>query len=82
LNLIGEHTDYNEGLVMPLAIDLSLIMAIGAREDKRIAVHSLDLDSEAGFSLSKVRNTGSGWAEYLKGTSWALQEYGYELADG
>ncbi|HLC04330.1 MAG TPA: galactokinase [Anaerolineales bacterium] len=80
VNLIGEHTDYNEGLVMPLAIDLSLVMAIGAREDKGIAVHSLDLDSDAEFSLSEVRNTGSGWAEYLKGTSWALQEHGYELA--
>ena len=80
VNLIGEHTDYNEGLVMPLAIDLSLVMAVGARSDRRIAVHSLDLDSDAEFSLSKLRNTGSGWAEYLKGTSWALQEHGYELA--
>ena len=65
---------------MPLAIDLSIVMAIGAREDRWIAVHSLDLDSDAEFSLSEVRNTGSGWAEYLKGTSWALQEHGYELA--
>jgi len=80
VNLIGEHTDYNEGLVMPLAIDLSLVMAIGARGDKRIAVHSLDLDSDAEFSLSKLRNTGSGWAEYMKGTGWSLQEHGYELA--
>jgi len=80
VNLIGEHTDYNEGLVMPLAIDLSLVMAVAAREDKWVAVHSLDLDSDAEFSLSKVRNTGSGWGEYLKGTGWALQEHGYELA--
>ncbi len=64
---------------MPLAIDLSLLMAIGAREDSRIEVHSLDLDAEAEFSLSKIRNTSSGWAEYMKGTSWALQEHGYEL---
>ena len=80
VNLIGEHTDYNEGLVMPLAIDLSLVLAIGARPDRRIAVHSLDLDSDAEFSVSELRNTGSGWAEYLKGTTWALQEHGYELA--
>ena len=80
VNLIGEHTDYNEGLVMPLAIDLSLVIAVGAREDQWTTVHSLDLDSNAEFSLSNVRNTGSGWGEYLKGTGWALQEHGYELA--
>ena len=79
VNLIGEHTDYNEGLVMPLAIDLSLVMAIAARKDKRIEAHSLDLDAQVEFGLFQIRNTSSGWAEYLKGTSWALQEHGYEL---
>jgi galactokinase len=79
VNLIGEHTDYNEGLVMPLAIDLSLVMAIAARPDQRIVVHSMDLESSTEFDLSEIRNTGAGWAEYLKGTSWALQEHGYEL---
>jgi galactokinase len=54
-------------------------MAIAARKDKRIEAHSLDLDAQAEFGLFQIRNTSSGWAEYLKGTSWALQEHGYEL---
>ncbi len=79
VNLIGEHTDYNLGLVMPVAIELSLVMAIAARKDRRISAHSLDLDSDAEFGLSQVSKTESGWGEYLKGTSWALQEHGYTL---
>src|SRR5258707_10095901 len=43
VNLIGEHTDYNEGFVMPMAIDLSTWVAIGPREDRRLVIRSENL---------------------------------------
>ena len=79
VNLIGEHTDYNDGLVMPLAIEQSLFLAVQSRPDRRVVVHSLDLGSTVDFALDNFSNTGSGWGEYLKGTAWALMEVGYPL---
>ena len=44
VNLIGEHTDYNDGFVLPLAIDRAVWIAIGARSDEMIRIHSLDFE--------------------------------------
>jgi len=79
VNLIGEHTDYNDGFVMPLAIEQSLYLAIRPRPDRRIAAHSLDLGATVEFSLDDFSDTRSGWGEYVKGTAWALRESGYAL---
>jgi galactokinase len=83
VNLIGEHTDYNDGFVLPMAIDRAVWIAMRPRDDRRVACHSLDLDQAAPFSLEdvggEVRNEGMGWAEYLRGVAWALQEAGYAL---
>jgi galactokinase len=79
VNLIGEHTDYNDGFVMPLAIDQSLLLAISPRDDKRVSVYSFNLGSHIRFDLADFSNTDSGWSEYIKGTSWALIEHGYPL---
>ena len=78
VNLIGEHTDYNDGFVLPMAIDRAIWIALRPRADQIVAVYSLDFDQAAEFSLeSFTRQTG--WAEYLKGTAWALQDAGYPL---
>jgi galactokinase len=79
VNLIGEHTDYNDGFVLPMAIDRAIWIALQPRQYGEVHVHSLDFDETTSFRLHSLRNTGEGWAEYLKGVAWALQEEGYLL---
>ncbi|MGD8806719.1 MAG: galactokinase [Chloroflexota bacterium] len=80
VNLIGEHTDYNDGFVLPMAIDRAVWIALRPRPDGQVFVHSLDFDQAGQFDLSSFRHAGEGWLEYIKGTAWALQEAGYSLA--
>ncbi|MEZ4513207.1 MAG: galactokinase [Chloroflexota bacterium] len=79
VNLIGEHTDYNDGFVLPMAIDRAMWMAIRPRKDRQVSVYSLDMEETAVFSLDNLQKGNSGWGEYLKGVAWALQEAGYTL---
>ncbi|MBE2220967.1 MAG: galactokinase [Anaerolineae bacterium] len=79
VNLIGEHTDYNDGFVLPMAIDRSIYIALSPRADNRVELHSLDLDTPAEFSLSAFEKGDEGWVEYVKGMAWVLQEAGFEL---
>ena len=79
VNLIGEHTDYNDGFVLPMAIDRGIWLALRPREDDQVVVHSLDFEETAVFPLTALQNSKSGWSEYLKGVAWALQEAGYPL---
>ncbi len=80
VNLIGEHTDYNDGFVLPMAIDRAVWIALRPRPDGLVHVHSLDLDQSETFELAALRHTDAGWAEYVKGVAWALQEAGFGLA--
>jgi len=79
VNLIGEHTDYNDGFVLPLAIDRAIWIALRPRDDRRVLVHSVDNDQTAEFSLDELKHTDDGWPEYLKGTAWSLQDAGHTL---
>ncbi|HEY2943532.1 MAG TPA: galactokinase [Vicinamibacteria bacterium] len=80
VNLIGEHTDYNEGFVLPMAIDRAVWIALRARSGRDVVAASLDFAEEKAFSLDGLRREGQGWWEYLKGTAWALGEAGDRLA--
>jgi galactokinase len=51
VNLIGEHTDYNDGFVLPMAINRAVWIALRPRNDKRVSIEALDFDSEIAFSL-------------------------------
>lgn len=73
VNLIGDHTDYNEGFVLPMAIDRAVWIALRRRSDARVAVHSLDFGDDADFAVSGEMQRGSGWAEYVRGIAWALR---------
>ncbi len=78
VNLIGEHTDYNDGFVMPVAIDRRVAIALRPRADRRVLALSLGFDDTADFRLDDARH-GSGWPEYLKGIAWALEQGGHRL---
>lgn len=82
VNLIGEHTDYNDGFVLPMAIDRAVWIALRPRNDSYVVVHSLDFNEIAEFSpieMAKQSKRYGRWAEYMKGVAWALQEKGYTL---
>jgi len=78
VNLIGEHTDYNDGFVMPMAINRAVWIALRPRKDKLVRVYSIDFDVWAEFDLSNLQKD-KGFQEYLKGVAWALQDEGYEI---
>ena len=79
VNLIGEHTDYNDGFVLPMAIDRAIWLALRPRSDSLVSVYSLEFDQSAAFSLDNLRYESARWPEYIKGTAWSLQEAGYGL---
>lgn len=78
VNLIGEHTDYNDGFVLPMAIDRALWIALRPRSDQRVLLYSLDFDIPADFSLQEIEHS-QGWTEYVRGIAWVLSESGYPL---
>jgi galactokinase len=80
VNLIGEHTDYNDGFVLPLAIDRAIWIALRPRTDGQVLAHSLDFSGSTTFSLDNLARANGGWAEYIKGVAWALQQTGHRLA--
>jgi len=80
VNLIGEHTDYNEGFVLPMAIDRAVWIALRLRGDREVVAVSVDFAEEKTFGLDGLRHDGKGWWEYLKATAWALEEAGHRLA--
>ena len=74
VNLIGEHTDYNDGFVFPVAIDKYLHVAASKRFDHQVHLHALDMDEECIFSLDTSDLNAPAWSNYLKGVSHLLQE--------
>ncbi len=79
VNLIGEHTDYNDGFVLPIAIDRQISIALRRRPDGRVVVHSLDYGESVEFSLDQVTHATRRWAEYVKGVAWVLRDVGCAL---
>ncbi|MGQ9571875.1 MAG: galactokinase [Dehalococcoidia bacterium] len=80
VNLIGEHTDYNEGFVLPVAIDRTVIVAVAPRPDRQVRVYSLDFDQEDAFVLDGIDHLeGDVWSNYVRGVAAVLQKAGYRL---
>lgn len=79
VNLIGEHTDYNDGFVLPMAIERAVWIALRPRGDSTVEVHSVDFEAHHRFDATAPERGQSGWIEYLKGTAWALAEAGVAI---
>ena len=78
VNIIGEHTDYNDGFVMPIATDLATWTAAATRDDRLVRVYSEAMGAPAEFSLDELQRFG-GWVDYLQGVAWALAQEAVEL---
>jgi galactokinase len=79
VNLIGEHTDYNLGFVLPAAIDLEIRVAYLPTDDRRVELTRLDDGDHDGFDLDHLPPKGGRWLDYVAGTAWALAEAGLVL---
>ena len=80
VNLIGEHTDYNEGFVLPVAIDRGTLTAARARADRLVRVHSLNEGAGAEFDLDAPGTGRRGlWLDYVEGVARALERRGVRL---
>ena len=81
VNLIGEHTDYNEGFVLPFAIDRRTVVAVRARDDRRVRVASTFADELAEIDLDQLApDSLGGWSAYPLGVAWAFGEFGADLS--
>ena len=79
LNLIGEHTDYNMGFVLPAAINMAIYFAIAPRTDTICKLFAADLNDEFEFTLDKLTKSEKGWPNYLLGVVDQLIKAGYNL---
>ncbi|MCX6298941.1 MAG: galactokinase [Bacteroidetes bacterium] len=79
INLIGEHTDYNQGFVLPAAIDKAIYLAIGKRADKEVHLIAADLADSFSVALNNLNFSEKTWSNYLIGVVDQLQKNGYQL---
>ncbi|MET8718301.1 MULTISPECIES: galactokinase [Streptomyces] len=81
VNLIGEHTDYNDGFVMPFALPHQAVAAVSRRDDGLLRLHSADMEGGvAELRLDALApGTDTAWTAYPAGVVWALREAGHEL---
>ena len=79
VNLIGEHTDYNDGFVMPMAIDRATWIALRPRADDTVILQALDHGESLTFNLKDFQRDAMTWREYPKGVTHMLKEAGYPL---
>jgi galactokinase len=78
VNLIGEHTDYNDGFVLPMAIDRRTVVAASKRDDRKVLVASKTLGTSDVFDLDHPRRRGT-WLDYVEGTAQCLEARGTKL---
>jgi galactokinase len=80
VNLIGEHTDYNDGYVMPAAINLACWVAVEARNDRTLTIQSANAAGEAQVNLDHLPAKRSGqWTDYVIGIAAGLEQAGFRL---
>jgi galactokinase len=81
VNLIGEHTDYNDGFVLPMAIDRAVWLAAAPRSDRQVRVRAVNLERDDLFALDGLRPSREAhWANYVRGVLAMLELAGHRLA--
>lgn len=80
VNLIGEHTDYNNGFVLPAAINKEVYFAVAPNNTNVFRAYAFDLHEQAEFSLQEIKKSDIGWANYLLGVIAQIQKAGHQLA--
>ncbi|MCS7004649.1 MAG: galactokinase [Cytophagales bacterium] len=80
INLIGEHTDYNEGFVLPAAIDKEIVFAISPNHSDRVRLFTYDFNDYFEFSLQIVKKSSVSWVNYILGVIAQFQKNGYALS--
>jgi galactokinase len=79
VNLIGEHTDYNGGFVLPAAIDLEIRIAFVPTADRHVAITLPETGERREFSLDAIPQASGQWIDYVAATAWSLQSSGLAL---
>jgi galactokinase len=80
VNLIGEHTDYSGGFVLPMALDKEVHVAVRRREDRRLRLYSAGHGQELDLDLDALAfRPENSWGNYIAGTLWALREAGHPI---
>jgi galactokinase len=80
VNLIGEHTDYNDGFVMPAALAFFTYAAAAPRNDNKLYVHSIDFDEAREFDLARIEPSPSGnWSDYVRGVAAVIRSRGIPI---
>jgi galactokinase len=80
VNLLGEHTDYNDGFVLPVAIDRATCVAARPRADRQVRVRTAQFDQSDSFSLDQiVPNADAPWSNYVRGVVQGLLDRGLPL---
>jgi galactokinase len=79
INLIGEHTDYNEGFVLPAAIDKEMVLAVAKNDTRSCRLYSFDYSASAEFKLENLQPSENGWANYILGVVDQLQKAGHRI---
>lgn len=79
VNLIGEHTDYNDGFVLPVAVDRAAWLAAGVRQTPDAVIRALDMGGdEIIFPVNRVAASAGGWGDYPRAIVWAFLEWGMQ----
>ncbi|MFW6268841.1 MAG: galactokinase [Bacillota bacterium] len=80
VNLIGEHTDYNDGFVLPMAIEKNITMVAQLRDDKKVVAYDVNFEPEMSFDLDNIKKAEENtWINYLMGVAKEIQDRGHEL---
>ena len=80
VNLIGEHTDYNDGFVFPMAIDREIVMVGRARNDGVVRLYSLDYGGGSTFEIERIEHDPAArWSDYIRGVVDVVQKAGYRV---
>ncbi len=79
-NLIGEHTDYNLGFVLPCAIDKAIYFAVAPRKDTMCRLYALNMNESFETSIDELRKSKKGWPNYLMGVLDQLNKSGYSFS--